>query len=464
MESTPYLGVLPSIHVFLIAIEAAASPAAGPATTATRMCSPDNRRAILVSPIKQPYAAFLDRSQSSACSLCFALGCAIMQSRVRNSASPEQLAKVLRGGLPSGPKMDLVTEGDIEKVIANFHDLLCDILRATARPTKVPLRAAATQAWDFLEFSSCDLFANRMVMAVSHCRTKSYSMTSGKKYSKPMLAVISLLKQQESEQKDIMIKTAPLAKPRSKLSASLRRLARKTNDPSPSAAPPTAGSSQQSSGLLAELTSLQELYGQPSGSASSSSKDIVVDVLSSQDVASSQDDPLPIDKAAKRSFAWFCNKDKVMKRIEPSGEEKRARMEPGPNAMALAIFDDEPPIETEVPNLIVQAKVFKRPAAATVAPSEAAAPALVEDTGGSQDEAPAAADAEEPELHPEATSVVESSLPSEPTARNILYSRVYHKVKNKAKKRGLSNTDQASEARAAANLVCLRAQLQGLLT
>jgi hypothetical protein len=100
--------------------------------------------------------------------------------RCRNSATAADVAKTLRGTLPKGADMKLVYEPDIEILIGNFSEILCDTLRLTPRPTQKLFKDAAMQAWDF-ESGEGDLFGNRMAQAVIHCRVKKNQSTTGNK-------------------------------------------------------------------------------------------------------------------------------------------------------------------------------------------------------------------------------------------------------------------------------------------
>ena len=116
-----------------------------------------------------------------------------MTQRCRNNASTEDIVQAMRGNSKAGPSHSVLTDVNVEHVIAGLGSIVCDILSTTNRPTKKILFEAAKSAWD-LEQGTADLFAVRVIAAVSYCRLKERQSTSMNKLSPAVANIVQKLR------------------------------------------------------------------------------------------------------------------------------------------------------------------------------------------------------------------------------------------------------------------------------
>ena len=104
--------------------------------------------------------------------------------RVKNAATPHEIAQVIRGALRSGPNAELLCNPDLSKVVEHFQEVLVDVLKVKPRPTVTVLKQAALEGWG-VEPGLAQLFAARMAAAANQA-------SSGKKLTLPAQRVISV--------------------------------------------------------------------------------------------------------------------------------------------------------------------------------------------------------------------------------------------------------------------------------
>ena len=121
--------------------------------------------------------------------------CLLSMARAKNEASAKEVAKTLRGCMPSGLSRSKLTEVDIEQFIDHHKEVLVDLLKVTMRPTKKVLQKAAAMAWDVCSAAEAEMFASRLVAAFSYCRAKDAQSTSCKKLSPSVAAVVKMRRQ-----------------------------------------------------------------------------------------------------------------------------------------------------------------------------------------------------------------------------------------------------------------------------
>ena len=352
----------------------------------------------------------------------------------------------------------MVCVPDIEDIIENFAELLCDTLGITPRPTAKVFKEAALLAWD-IEVGEADLFANRMAHAVIHCRIKKNQSTSGKKLSPGVFKVVEMLKQMDNDS-PAKQKTKEPQKPTmgQKLLKAARRLHKKLSDESPQPSLPIGASSSGGSSAvvccsspMSELEELNQLYGM---GKQNHSKD-VMDVLSSQGSDVPPDEPL---KFIEHFDSSICK----LVRDFADGTRTEAKMKPGPNGVATAAFEGEEAKATECPNLLLQMPMYKKPAAA-LKKRPAAQP--VENDSESEDcnqEAAQNDDAEE-DVEENKKVVKEMAGPNIKIKKHLLYSKTYHKSKKEQEKSGKSPDEAKVSARKAANDAVAAARAAGSL-
>ncbi len=116
-----------------------------------------------------------------------------MASRVANTATPEKVAKVLRGARPAGPNPKELATTDMDKLVESHLELMADLLKATPRPTSTLLKKSALLAWR-CDAHEADLFASRMVAAFKYCRGKRNGATTFKKVHKAVGTIAMMMK------------------------------------------------------------------------------------------------------------------------------------------------------------------------------------------------------------------------------------------------------------------------------
>lgn len=114
-----------------------------------------------------------------------------MTERARNTSDAGCVAKVLRSNLAS------LGEGyknpDLDKVCEFYEGFMVDLIGVTPRPTTQVVKMAVALAFDGTAPAEAHMFAQRITAAVSHCRTKLRSSTSGKKLSASVRAVAAAI-------------------------------------------------------------------------------------------------------------------------------------------------------------------------------------------------------------------------------------------------------------------------------
>jgi hypothetical protein len=384
--------------------------------------------------------------------------------RCRNSATAADVAKTLRGTLPKGADMKLVYEPDIEILIGNFSEILCDALRLTPRPTQKLFKDAAMQAWDF-ESGEGDLFGNRMAQAVIHCRVKKNQSTTGKKLPPGVFKVVEALKLLEQNPPEKTIKRdAKKLRTGQNFVKGARLLFKKATDemsgghalpkavelPVPKGASSSGGSSSSSG--TSELNQLKQLYGIQSKQPD---RHMVVDLLSSQ-----EDEDVPFDEAdvaagdpvgPQKFLEHFDSSICKVVRDYADGTRQEAKMQPGPNGMATATFEGEEPKSTECPNLLVQKVVVcKKPAAAKCKPRVR----VEKESDSSGDAVSKDGDAEKEEE-------VDETIPK--IKKHLLYSKIYHREKKASVKSGKTDEEAKAAASKAGKAAVAAAKAAGTL-
>ena len=112
-------------------------------------------------------------------------------SRARNSASADDVAKVLRGSMAHLDDSTLV--GDSEQLVEKHVEVMANLLKITQRPTQRVLAQGARLAFK-VEEGLAKRFGERLAWAFSYIRGKKKSATSGRKLRPCVRRLLDLLR------------------------------------------------------------------------------------------------------------------------------------------------------------------------------------------------------------------------------------------------------------------------------
>lgn len=269
---------------------------------------------------------------------------------------------------------------DIECVVDKYQELLMDLLKCGCKPTVRLLSAGAKVA-----FAADDvkgrMFAERIVCAISYCRKKAKSMTSGKKLSHGVKVVIKALRESHGQRSPAP--GAPLWK-------GARKLAKRYSEASEQSAPRVEHcskkartvdgeqqgikhvaqtkdqSSASSSSCYDARLSVLALYGgadktlptaDDAVSLSSSIQELEEDMIDEGPSLYDEDDMVTEGKAQQTAGLLFsqytdCRKGVLVRDYGFRKEE--AKMVPGSSGFAKAIFENGDEEESEVPNAFLK--------------------------------------------------------------------------------------------------------------
>jgi hypothetical protein len=271
-------------------------------------------------------------------------------TRAKNVASIEDIAKVIRGSKLVQKDMEGAYESNLDVVVERFEAFIIDLVRCTPRPTSKLISAAAAGAFD-VELAETVMFGERINAAVQFCRGKSITMTTGKKLTGSTMRVAKELRESRT--------SSPLTRSPSLMSV----------QSPPSHASPSSSSKVMhvpiETPVLSRSASILALYAGVAPTASPKRPHRAVEIESSQDCieVESVGPPSVAPEELELSVPFVVAADRAMCRFE-GGVNKRARMSPGPDGFAIARFENGDEFATEIPNLALLACPMKKPAAA----------------------------------------------------------------------------------------------------
>jgi hypothetical protein len=271
-------------------------------------------------------------------------------TRAKNVASIEDIAKVIRGSKLVQKDMEGAYESNLDVVVERFEAFIIDLVRCTPRPTSKLISAAAAGAFD-VELAETVMFGERINAAVQFCRGKSITMTTGKKLTGSTMRVAKELRESRT--------SSPLTRSPSLMSV----------QSPPSHASPSSSSKVMhvpiETPVLSRSASILALYAKVAPTASPKRPHRAVEIESSQDCieVESVGPPSVAPEELELSVPFVVAADRAMCRFE-GGVNKRARMSPGPDGFAIARFENGDEFATEIPNLALLACPMKKPAAA----------------------------------------------------------------------------------------------------
>ena len=112
--------------------------------------------------------------------------------RAANTASPLQLQKIIRSNL-SCLDVKLYGQASFDQICSSYDELIIDLLQATCRPTPKALEQAAKAALDDPDQAACRQWSVAVCDAITYCRQKAKSMTSGSRLEPAVLKICRLL-------------------------------------------------------------------------------------------------------------------------------------------------------------------------------------------------------------------------------------------------------------------------------
>ena len=296
--------------------------------------------------------------------------------RPRNELGLSEYSKILRGTVRRWSSDDFLVAGH-DAIASNYDEFLCDLLKATPRPTKKLMSQAARDVFAASQ-EEASLWADRMAACIHDIRNKTRSITSGKKTGSAVMRIAAALGA-HPQNGSLFKGTARALKARVSEASSCAG----SQQPKAEAAPlPVLPRKRRASG--SSRADIFAAYGlQPTVDDSVASiGSSPVDLVSSDEEAPATKSRPPTAQSASKvvpSAAWVDSTIPALVRFV-GGNREEARMEAGDSGFALAHFLEGPPIQTEIPNLLLGAPAtvcMKRPsgAPAATAAAEAARPA-----------------------------------------------------------------------------------------
>jgi len=122
----------------------------------------------------------------------------VIMGRTAALIDSKQLSNILREEYPDAPPSDAsLAIVDADEVVAQFEDLILSCLQAS-RDIPESLFAAAAKLAFAWESPKCKLFETKMVQAISFCKVKAKSASSGKKLSESVNRVVQMLRSMDA--------------------------------------------------------------------------------------------------------------------------------------------------------------------------------------------------------------------------------------------------------------------------
>ena len=130
-----------------------------------------------------------------------------MGTRVKNTATPDQLSRVMRAYHTE--MGDAFRSANLEDVVSAYEDMMLEILTHTDRPNWKVLNDAAKKAYPKEKACDHDLFARQLSRAFQDCRGRSRSVTSGARTADAVLRVMKRMRSLSQGSKQAEEKTPP---------------------------------------------------------------------------------------------------------------------------------------------------------------------------------------------------------------------------------------------------------------
>lgn len=249
---------------------------------------------------------------------------------------------------------DQYKSADYAMVCSGYESFLVALLAKTPRVNKKVLEQAALKTYDGLSQQEAALFSRQICSALTSCREKKKSVTSGSKTHPSVKRIIAAMQTAEEQESRTPATPAPVQKGNGAL--------------------PLAKSSSSSQLQDADPW---ELYGVSPPAKRKSSSRRVVAVSSSSEEQEAEPCPAEGARASKKAalpeptvkLQWFDQQRGVMKKTLDNGLTLEAACHHGSNGFLVYEYAGEGQCESEIPNLALEAVskvagLLKRPAAA----------------------------------------------------------------------------------------------------
>ena len=297
----------------------------------------------------------------------------------RNAISVEEMVKVYRANMRE-PNERFYASSDMEKVVANHESLLLDIATKTPNSTAKFFEKAAAKAYS-IKPHAAGLLGRQLHEALSFCRAKKKCMTTGKKLTTAVKAVAvalgAIVMENPAGDADAEANGADVAILSKRKSSSSMGDDGPTRRRMKSEAPqatmyPSRYDIMASYGVKPE-DKVRSLQRNPTISSDNS-----VELVEPLADGGSDDDNggtaanLPdkassvggrVGPAGDKCIApkeYMAGRDWV--RVHPGGAIEKAVVKPGPKGFALAYWpESNDPVETEMPNVLLDIEVATKP-------------------------------------------------------------------------------------------------------
>ena len=284
--------------------------------------------------------------------------------RVRNTATPRQVAQIMCDCMPSRDEGRLTASvhGSFDEFLDRNSEFVVKLLQCTPRPTAKLVKAATRLAFEFADEGAIVAFASVTVRAVAHARRAMRGTTSGRRIPPATLR-------------------AGKATQRGMGQFAARSLQRRRSEASSVAVVPSQASAADSllqimedmeaSPMEIELISSDE---ELAGTAGGDKRAAILASYLGQPASSSEDPPAAVlSMSDDGEFLQYLASDGLVRTFK-DGTVVKAVMTPGPDGFAIGTFPGEEGQATEMPNLALPGASAARPPAR--AKASAAVPAV----------------------------------------------------------------------------------------
>lgn len=286
--------------------------------------------------------------------------------RVKNAATAKDVAKVIRCNLQQFDERWKTQ--DLDNFIEDRAELLTDLVRCAGRPNASLIKQALSMCWSHVDPHEAKAFGEKVCNSVSLARTKSRSVTSGKKLGKGMNSLVALMKKKQSLGESLLQRSKELHRSR----------ALSQSDGSSDSEVLVTASSSSTSGHSQNRISRAEVFAsfglQPDMSALPDTAERMAAL--SQSVVVIEESPCKTSNVTV-VLEYMDTAKQCLVRTLSNGAIVSARMEAGASGFAEAFFPGEDKgITTEMPNLLLNlparaTAVRKRPSACLKKPASA---------------------------------------------------------------------------------------------
>jgi hypothetical protein len=280
-----------------------------------------------------------------------------------NEASARDVATLMRDVYPCGPiDLEKGCAGTLRDFLDQHIECAVKLLSVSTRPTQALIKAGLQLAFETVSIATCTSFVALMASAISYARNTKKSVKSGTKLTGPMLRLVRALD---------TASTSPLKKQTQALEK--RKLKKHVSDVSvvsiasdvSSVAPSTAAASHGASSSAAYQKAFTSYFE-------------VSPARNTRKIAKTAVASAPSSTTAAKPLEYIDSCQNALVRLYPDGRLVVAAMAQGPNGFGIARFGDEAPVETELPNLLLEPvtdakapRVLKKPSALAKPPPPA---------------------------------------------------------------------------------------------